>query len=211
MAEFRKTIVVLMVTCIVLFGLIVTSIILINKMFEKKPETVKISSRIVVEEITKQYFVVTKTVYLDQTSQIVVDQGSSWSNFWWGQTIEARAPMKVDVGVDLKELKEEDITVDNENMVIKIRIPEASILSTSLAGEIEVETSKGVLRKIFNNNTNDDYNQALNTLTNDANNSVKEDTELFNEARNDSIKLLSIIVKDLGYTIEIVGNDQGVD
>ncbi len=178
----------------------------ISKFRESKEPTIEVTSRTILDKITDQYFVVTKTVVVDQESTIKVDQGSEWSNFLWGQTIKAEGLIRVDVGVDLAKLKEEDIIVDKESKTVKIKIPKATILDASQFGDIEVESKSGVLKYLLNNNPNEDHNQALGQLIEDAKVSVQTDDKVFSEARNNSVNLIKLIIEELGYKLEVIDN-----
>lgn len=165
-------------------------------------EQIEISSRTILDRITDQYFVVTKTVVVDQTSNITIDQGSAWSNFLWGQTIEAHGTVRVDIGVDLSELSEEDIEINERTKTVTIALPDASVLDANQIGDIEVDTKSGVLKFLFENDPTEDHNLALKQLAEDARASVQSQ-ELLEEARQDATKLLTLIVQDLGYTVEV--------
>jgi len=166
-------------------------------------EKTQVSSTTLLQRITSEYFVVTKTLLIDQESTIIVDEGSTWSNLWWGQKIEASGMIRLDIGVDLGDLKEEDIEIDQINRKIKIKLPEASILDASQFGDIKVSSSKGILRFFLENDPNEDHNQALKQLINDAIQVVSEDKDMFAEARRDAIKLIELIIKDLDYTLSV--------
>lgn len=169
------------------------------------PQT-QITSRSVIDRIKDQYFVVTKTVVIDQESQIAIDQGSSWSNLFWGQTIDAESLIRIDIGVDMSQLEEGDVEIDEVNKKIIINLPQASILDASQFGDIEVTSKQGILKFFLDNNPNKDHNLALAKLIEEAKASIQDDQKLFDEARTDSIKLLELIIKDMGYTLEIRSN-----
>jgi len=164
--------------------------------------TTKVDSLIILDKIENEAYVITKTVFINQESKITVDQGSDWSNFWWGQTITAQGLMKINVGVDFSKLKSEDIVVDNDNKVITIKMGNAKVLSTSIDGPIKVESVNGLLKQIFDNNTNKDYNTALAQLTQDSTKAVENNTQVMEDARTDSAKLLRLVVRDTGYDVK---------
>ncbi|KXK25732.1 MAG: hypothetical protein TR69_WS6001001538 [candidate division WS6 bacterium OLB20] len=169
-----------------------------------QPEQVRVvTSEIILEKITTEAFLVTKTVFLDQEKTIRIDQGSDWSNFWWGQTIEAEAIIRVDVGVDYQKVGPEDIVVDNEAKTVTVNIPEAEILDSSLYGEINAVATNGILRQLFANDPNQDFNLALEELDADARLTVERDPDIFAEAEQDSIQLLELLLSGLGYTVDV--------
>lgn len=203
MNELRKTLVILLILSVVLFTGIIASTLIINRVFFTDDKLVEVTSRQVLEKISDRYFVVTKTVFIDQSTTITVDEGSTWSNFWWGQTIEAQALIRLDIGVDLTNLSEGDIVVNREDGVITLRVPAPSVLDASLSGDIDVQNSQGVLKKLLDSDTNADYNVALDTLIEEATKTVEEDTTLFEDAKGDSVRVLELIVDDLGYNIVV--------
>lgn len=168
-----------------------------------KNKTEIVTSKVVLNKIEDQSFLITKSVILYQESKITIDQGSAWSNFWWGHEISANAPVSVDVGVDLTKLQESDIHIDNLNKIISINLPQAQIYKSSINGDIEVSTKSGVFKTLFASDTNEDYNLALQQLTSEASKSIEEDLNIINLARDSAIDILQIVLKDLGYTVEL--------
>jgi hypothetical protein len=165
-------------------------------------KTTKVDSVVILDKIENEAFILTKTVYVNQESSIKVDQGSDWSNFWWGQTITAEGLMKVSVGVDFKKLNDADIVVDSTNRVITIKLPQAQIIATTIDGNIKVKSQTGILKQIFDNDTNKDYNTALAQLTADSKTAVEGNKDIMTEARSDAIKLLKLILRDTGYDVK---------
>ncbi|MFH2063289.1 MAG: DUF4230 domain-containing protein [bacterium] len=168
---------------------------------EPEPQ-VTVTARSILERVSDRYFVVTKSVYVDQKSEITVDTGSRWSNFFWGQTVQANGVIRVDVGVDMTRLAEDDITVDSRSKTVRIDIPPADILDASQYGDIEVESKQGVLKYVLDNDPNEDHNRALERLVADAKESVRQDPQLFADARRDAARLLGLIVEGTGYRLE---------
>lgn len=169
----------------------------INESKEKE----EITSTVVLERIQNQAFLVTRTIITDQEVKISIDQGSAWSNFWWGHEITAEGMVQVDVGVDLTSLSEEDITVDDTNKTIVINLPSSEIYDSSIKGEIDVITKSGVLYKLLSSDPNEDYNLAMEKLTTQAEDAVNQDEELFDEARSSTLSILQVIFKDTGYSV----------
>lgn len=165
--------------------------------------TKKVTSQIILDRITNQAFLLTKTVYLEQKAQIKIDQGSDWSNFWWGQIIDTNALMKVNVGVDLNDLSVANIFVDNINNKILINLPAAQILDATPEGDISVTTQNGVLKFLLANDPNDDYNQAFKQLKLDATSAVNKNPEILASAQTETITILGNLLKDTGYSVEV--------
>lgn len=164
----------------------------------------RVTSRIIVDKIQNEAFLVTKTVFLDQETQIKVDQGSSWSNFWWGQIINAEGLIRIDLGVDLKKITENEISINRETKEILIKMPEAEALDISLSGKIKVSSQSGLLKFLLENDPNQDHNLALNQLKEDATSTVMKDASLLDEARNDTLRIIQLLFKDTGYTVIFV-------
>jgi hypothetical protein len=163
----------------------------------------RVDSTIILDKITNEAFLITKSVYVNQESVIKVDQGSDWSNFWWGQTITTQGLMRVNVGVDLKQLKSEQIAVDQTNKVITITLGKAEVLNVTVDGGIRVKNQAGILKSIFDNDSNKDYNTAFAQLTKDAKAAVEANNSVMDDARTDSVKLLRLILRDTGYDVKV--------
>lgn len=163
-----------------------------------------ITSTVVLDRIKDQSFLVTRTVVTDQKATIKIDQGSDWSNFWWGHEITAEGLMQVDVGVDLTKIGENDIIVNNSAKTISIKLPESEIYDSSLKGEIQVTTKSGILKKLLASDNNEDYNLALSELTKSAKESIEGNSELLEEAQMSALSTLEVILKDTDYKVKLV-------
>ncbi|MEA3248800.1 MAG: DUF4230 domain-containing protein [Patescibacteria group bacterium] len=166
-------------------------------------DKVDVTSQAILERISDNYFVVTKSAFVDEMTEITIDKGSSWSNFFWGQTLTARGRVRIDIGVDLSGITEDDIVIDHANKTVVIAVPQAEILDASQHGNIEVESKQGILKTLLDSDPNDDHNRALAQLITEAKVAVSEDTSLFVEARNDSTRILELIVQSFGYTLAV--------
>ena len=164
-----------------------------------------ITSQIILDRVTSQAILLTKTLYLDQKSTISVDQGSDWSNFLWGQKISAQALMKIDVGCDLNALSSDKIKVDNNNKSIIINLPSATVKNVTASSDIQVKTDSGILKLLLANDPNADYNLAFNQLKKDAEQTVNgEKKQLLQDATKDIQTILQNLLKDTGYQILVV-------
>ncbi|MBD3363038.1 DUF4230 domain-containing protein [Candidatus Dojkabacteria bacterium] len=174
------------------------------KKLNKKPEE-EISTQIILDRIKDQQFLVTKTVYLDESIVIEVEQDSKWDKLLWGETIEAEGLVRLDIGVDINELNSEDILINQKEKKITLTLPEAEILDTSLFGDLEIETQKGIfknIQEIFDKKEGEDYNRAVEKLIDEASKEISEDEELLREAK-EKTNVFEIILQDLDYDIEI--------
>ena len=142
-----------------------------------------IETTTVLERIEGRSFLVARSVIVNQKVSINIDQGSSWSNFWWGHEIIASGLIQVDLGVDLSKLDEENILVNQTTKTIELDLPEAEIYSSNLQGNINVETKSGILKRILKNDKDEDYNLALDELSQQSEDDVKENTKLFEKCR----------------------------
>lgn len=157
----------------------------------------------VVERVSEQGFLVTRVAVVDEQVTINVDEGSAWSNFWWGHEVDAQSRMQVDIGVDLSEIDADNVNVDEEEKTITIDIPDAEIYNISLQDEITVSTKSGVLKKIFDSDDNEDYNLALSELEESTKESILLDEELFNDAEVDVADVLSSLFVGTGYEVNV--------
>lgn len=180
-------------------------ILIYRKIFESKPaeKETKITTRTIVDKITDTGLLTTKSIYTTEKTVIEISTDTAWNKFWWGQTITAEALVRTDVGVDLTAIEEDDITVDNENKTITIKLPEAEIINISLDSEITVVTEKGILEKLFNTDNNKDYNLAMDALKDQARVAVEENSDIFTEAQQSTGDIISSLLKDLEYKVVI--------
>lgn len=176
----------------------------------KAPVT-QVTARTVIDRIASRYFVVTKSAYLTQESQLKIDQGSRWNNMLWGQTVTARGVIRVDLGVDLSGLTEQDVVVDVASKTVKIDMPAATVMSAAPFGDVEVKSDQGVLKFLLDNDPNSDQNRARDQLVADAKAAARQDASLFTEARRDAVKLLQLVVEGTGYQLVVPEADQATD
>lgn len=208
MEKIKTKLIYLLVT--ILFLIVLMSVCFItgiyiqrNKLDDGSGDSKEVTSQIIVDKINDEAFVVSRTIFLDQKAEVVIDKGSGWSNFFWGQTINTEALVRVDLGVDYSKIDEESIDIDSNKKTITIKLPAAEVLDTSVSGDIQVETSNGLFKYLFDNDPNQDHNLATEELIDQAIKAIDEDTELLKDARKDSAKVLELVLKDLGYTIVI--------
>ncbi|MBN2015704.1 DUF4230 domain-containing protein [Candidatus Dojkabacteria bacterium] len=190
-----------------LFGFLIgvsAGLVIGIKVTKQSTERQLVSSTVVLDKIKDQSFLVTRTIVTEQSTTINIDQGSAWSNFWWGHEITAEGLMQVDIGVDLGTITEGDIRINNENKVIEINLPDAEIYNTSLEGSIDVSTKSGILKKLFASDDNEDYNLAMSELAKQAEDSINSNEELLSEAKASALSTLQAIFKDTGYSVKIL-------
>lgn len=166
-----------------------------------------VNSQVILERITSQYFLVTKTVFLNSKVEIDTPKNNDWIDVFTGKNITVMGLVRVDVGVDMNNMLLENIFVDHQKKLVTISLPQAEILDSSLSGELNFEVDKSIVEKLkglLKNTQNDDYNLALTTLIERANSQVTADESIFNSAQADSAKLVELIVSGMLQDYQVV-------
>jgi len=166
-----------------------------------------INSQLILERITNQYFLVTKTVFINSKVEIDTPKNNDWTDLFTGKKLTVLGLIRVDVGVDMKNMRPENIIIDSQKKLLTISLPHAEILDSSLSGELDFAADKSIVEKlksIFKNTQNDDYNLALKTLIESANSQVTANEIIFSSARDDSAKLVQLIVSGMLKDYQIV-------
>ena len=166
-----------------------------------------VSSQTILDRITDQYFLVTKTVFVDSRAEIETPKNNNWTDLFTGKKITVSGLIRVDVGVEMKNMRQENITVDSRNKTVTISLPHAEILDASLSGELDVNQDKAVVEKfkdLFKSTQNEDYNLAMQTVVDNAKSQVLANEYIFNQARQDSLKLVELIVSGMLDSYEVV-------
>ncbi len=195
----------LTITISVIIGFLagnISGLIIGLKINQEKEDSAIIESTLVLERLKEQSFLVTRSIITDEEVTINIDQGSTWSNFWWGHEITANGQIQTDIGIDLIKLEDTDIQVNDNDKEIIISLPEPTIYNSSLKGDIEVTTQSGVLKKLLASDSNEDYNLALEELISQSENAISNNQYLFDESYEETIKILQYIFNDTGYTIK---------
>lgn len=166
----------------------------------KESSEVQVTNEVILDRITEKYFLVTKSAYLEEEVRITVEENSDWSDLLWKDVITTSGLVRVDLGCDLSNLTAKDITIDNSKKTVTITMPEASILNSSIEGDINVKSERGLvtsLNQLFEPEAQD-YNRATQKLKEAALSGISED--VYTEAKSDSKKLIQLIVGKLGYS-----------
>jgi hypothetical protein len=170
---------------------------------EKYANNEAVTSTTVFNKITNSALLTSQVVYIDQKSSISVNNDSEWSSLLWGQTITSKGLMKVSVGVDISSVKDTDIAVDTASKRITINLSAAKILNTELVGDIEITNQQGILKSLFANDPNADFNQALSQLVTDANAAVNADPAVLTAAYQQCVQIITNLYKGTGYTVVV--------
>lgn len=161
-----------------------------------------ITSETVFDRVSSKGVLVTQSAYLNQDVDIEVDNGSDWSNFWWGHKITAESLVRVDLGVDLAQIKKEDISINSASKTICIKLADPIINSTAIEGDVEMRVSSGILKIIFASDNNEDYNLATSRIKEEAQKAVKDNTKLLSETKTKAYEILSFLFADTGYQVK---------
>lgn len=160
-----------------------------------------VTSQSILQSVASQGFLVTQTVVSEQKANYKIDKGSAWSNFWWGHEVQARATMQTSVGVDLAPMVATDIIVDAAAKTVCFKYGKPLIHDTSLVGDIEVSATSGVLKKVFDDNTNSDYNLALTLLKDAAQKATIAVSNLESESYKNADRTLSFVLTKTDFSI----------
>lgn len=166
-----------------------------------------VNSQVILERITNQYFLVTKTVFVNSKAEIETPKNNDWTDLFTGKKLTVLGLIRVDVGVDMKNMRLENILVDSRNKIVTVSLPHAEILDSSLSGELDLVADKSIVEKLkglFKDTQNEDYNLALTTLIANANSQVIADETIFNSAREDSAKLVHLIVASMLEDYQVI-------
>jgi len=195
----KRTLLLIIILILLLIGIFLSGIFF--EKYTSNPARQKLTSVMIVDRINEEAFLITRSVYLDQDIEIVIDAGSDWSNLWWGQTLQAQALIKVSLGIDLQNITSDQIKVNDLEKKIAIDLPEPTIISKEIIGDIEVNNQQGLLKLLFDNDTNEDYNLAYSELTTQAEKAIEQKEELFAESKTEALQILELIFKDTGYSL----------
>lgn len=168
---------------------------------ESKPDRT-VSGQTILSALRERGFLVTETSVSTVATTIKINNASIWQKLFWGQEITASAVMEVNLGVDLEEMKAEDILVSGGK--ISVEIPGAEIFNSRLVGDINVENKQGILKRILEND--DGYNQAMAELIKQAEGAATS-TQMMdaaNEKAKEEIKrLVGYMAPDKEVTVTI--------
>jgi hypothetical protein len=128
--------------------------------FSPKSPSNKVDSQSIVTMLQRQGFLVTQTYIVNQQVNINNSTGSAFKDFFWGQDLTAFGTVKVSTGVDLNNLKSEDIVVGPSS--VSVLLPPVTVNSAELVGNITLQNKQGIFKRIFDNDAG--YNTAYQEL-----------------------------------------------
>jgi hypothetical protein len=187
---------------VILVVLILGGGILIGWKITRPDKTTRqVSSQMILSALRERGFFVTETSVSTVAASIKTNEASVWKRVFWGQEIEASGVIEVNLGVDLAAIKAEDISVNNEKVVIAI--PSAEIFNSRLVGDINVENKQGILKRLLEND--DGYNQAMAELIKQAE-GVASSTQMMAAANSKAKEEIGRLVGYMapGKEIEVV-------
>lgn len=163
-----------------------------------------VNAQAILTALHNRGFLVSQTYVFDTPVSIDRSSGSAFKDFFFGQKIEARGTMEVNLGVDLASVKQEDVAIDPATNTITVQIPKARLFNSRLVGPIEVKNTQGVLKKLWN--SDDGYNESLVKLQQAAENAAQGDDMInraTDQAREDIATLLGYVTEGKTVKVEI--------
>lgn len=175
---------------------------------QKQAADLTVNSQVILDKITEQSFLVTKTLFLDTQAEITIRDTSGFKGFFVGQKINAQGVVRVDVGEDFKKIKPEDIVIDQANKKISVYLSGAEILDSSIFGDIKIENKKGLwtnVKDLFKDDKSFEYNLSANELIAQANFAAKDKGEFFQAADQATASFIAYVAGNLlpGYAVEV--------
>ena len=166
-----------------------------------------VTADVILTSLHDRGFLVTETYVFNEPITIENTAGSVWKDLLFGQKIETRGNMEVNMGVDLKKVEDKDVEITSQKVIVTL--PAAEIFNTRLVGQIDVKNKQGVLKRVLDND--DGYNQALTELTKQAEEAAKN-SELFKSADEKAVeevqRLLQLVVENKVVEVKINTNVQ---
>jgi hypothetical protein len=154
-----------------------------------------VSSTNILTALRDRGFLVTQTSVFNESVTISKGNDSFWSKILWGQTVKAYGVVEVNVGVDLAKMQDADVVVSGDS--IKVTVPKAKIFNSRLVGDVSLDNSQGILKRIFEKD--DGYNQSMVELVKQAEKTATGDEIMgvANEnARKEIERLVGYMAKD---------------
>jgi hypothetical protein len=175
------------------------------RIFSPKPgPTETINAQAILTALHDQGFLVTQTFMFDTPVTIDRSSGNAFKDFFFGQTIEARGTMEVNLGTDLAKITQDDVTIDDGANTITIHVPASSLFNTRLVGPIQLKNRQGVLKRLID--SDDGYNDALSALSKAAE-TTAEQPELLkradDHAKEDVSRLVGYVAKGKTVKVEV--------
>ena len=162
----------------------------------------KVTAQVILTALRDQGFLVTQTYVFNEPVTIDKNTGSALKDFFFGQTITARGVMETNLGIDLSKITADDIRVENDK--VTIFIPKAQLFNARLVGPLEVENTRGILKRLLYSDNG--YNEALAELIKVAETSAIK-PELINRATESAkaevTRLTGLVAKNRAIEVQV--------
>ncbi len=201
MQRFRVILVWSLIGIILFFG---SGLYVGYRLFTPKPKPAEtVNAQVILTALHNRGVLVSQTYVFDTPVTIDRSSGNAFSDFFFGQTIEARGTMEVNLGVDLGSMTADDVTVDNASNTVTVRIPSAKLFDSHLVGPIDLKNNQGILKRLLN--SDDGYNDALALLSKTAEDAAQkpELIQVANDhAKEDITQILGYVAQ--GKTVSVI-------
>ncbi len=152
-------------------------------------QTKEISSTVILNSLNQEGFLVTQSNVYTQDVVIEKSTGSAVKDFFLGQTIQASTVLKVNIGVDLKNITQENITMEGNK--VTIQLPSPNISSIEIIDDVKLENEQGIVKKIFDNE--DGYNEAIALLKKEVATQAMHEVNVAHVKENTIIKISELL------------------
>jgi hypothetical protein len=175
------------------------------RLFAPKPKPAEtINAQVILTALHNRGVLVSQTFVFDTPVTIDRSSGNALKDFFFGQTIEARGTMEVNLGVDLAGMSADDVTIDDATNTVTVRIPSAKLFDSRLVGPIELKNNQGILKRLLN--SDDGYNDALALLSKTAEEAAQKPEIIAvanDHAKEDLTQILGYVAQGKTVKVEV--------
>lgn len=197
------------------FTRIIVAVILIGIAFglgwfvsqQSHQDETAITSQALLKRVQDQNFLVTKTLYIDETVTLNFNSDKGIKSLFTADELRGAGVVRIDVGVDVSELSEDDFVIDHNHKQISVYLPPAKILDASIYKDVSIETQKGIFTSIedfLTNKEGEEYNQASRELISAATQTVSTEQDIFTDARSETYQLIALIAASIAPGYQVV-------
>jgi hypothetical protein len=184
---------------IVLFG---GGLALGYRLFSPSVQQTTVTADVILTALRDRGFLVTQTYVFDEPVTITKSSGSALQDFFFGQTITARGAMEANIGIDLAQVTQGDVTISDDT--ITVMLPAATLFNVRPVGPIDVKNERGILKRLLENDSG--YNEALAELSKQAEAAATK-PELLARASDNAIQevrqLLGYVAQGKTITVKV--------
>lgn len=178
--------------------LVIFGVVIGYSLFHPKSSK-EVTAQTVVTSLQSEGFLVTESYIANQQVNITHSTGSDFKDIFWKQAIKASANVKVNMGVDLGQLTQNNVQVNDKQ--ITVRLPPVKINSTEILGDVLLQNNQGIFKKIFD--SNDGYNEAVSELKNQVEQAA-QNMEIQNDAKENTVRQIKYLLEYIAPDKEIV-------